>query len=264
MTLMKKIILIAVFSFFNHFVSAQVTATNFNVNDCSGTNHDFFTELNQGKVIVIDWVMPCSSCLLPSKTAYNVVQSYAATNPGKVHLYINDDYANTNCTSLSGWVDNNGMTNTIKFSTDAIKMSDYGADGMPKIIVVGGKNHTVYFNEINTESGNSTKLQAAINKAIEETNAISKPQAINSYIVINPNPSDNMAEITLQLNTPTTLNIELLNSIGQKLRIISSQSYFRSGEHKLEFDTQALASGFYFIKIDDGFSFKHLKVYVCH
>ncbi len=261
---MKNTILLLMLGLSTQFVNGQSTATNFNVQDCNAITHDFYSELDQGKVIVLDWIMPCSSCLLPSKTAYNLVQSYATAYPGKVVLYINDDYANTNCTSISGWVDNNGMPNSTKFSSAAIKMSDYGTDGMPKIIVVGGKNHTVYFNENDSEAGNANKLQNAINKAIEETNAIIHPKADNLSISINPNPADFKAIISLNLSVQKTFDIELLNYMGQIVLPIANQHYFSKGDTNFEFDTRDLASGFYFIKIGDANSFKLLKLSVSH
>ena len=60
---MKKTLLTAISGLFTILGFAQTTATDFTANDCGGTSHTLFTELNAGNVIVITWVMPCSSCI---------------------------------------------------------------------------------------------------------------------------------------------------------------------------------------------------------
>ncbi len=261
---MKKVNMVLVFLLIGIQSFSQTTATNFNSSDCAGNNHDLFAELNSGKVIVLDWVMPCASCLIPSKTAYNIVQTYATTNPGKVVMYICDDYANTNCTSLSSWVDGNAMPNTVKFSNNIIKMTNYGVAGMPKIIVMGGINHTIYFNEINTASGNSTKLQDAIKSALAAASIPEKPVLSFSSLNLFPNPAVNSSTISLTLINPSEVTIELFDYVGQKVTTVLANEKLSQGENKINFSTQDIANGFYFIKVSDGSGYKILRFSVNH
>src|SRR5437762_9149444 len=92
---MKKTLVIAMASMISVFGFSQ-TAGNFTCNDCSGTNHDLFTELNAGKVIVIAWVMPCSNCISGALAGYTEVQNF----PGQAYFYLSDDVANTTCSTL--------------------------------------------------------------------------------------------------------------------------------------------------------------------
>ena len=109
---MKKYILKSLLVLFVANVSfAQTTATDFTTNDCNGVSHNLFNELDNGDVIVIAWVMPCSPCATYSLPAYSAVQSFASSHPGRVHFYMADDYANTSCTSLSSCGNNYNMTN---------------------------------------------------------------------------------------------------------------------------------------------------------
>src|SRR5262245_353846 len=133
----KSILLIAVL--FLSVISFAQTATNFTCNDCSGNSHDLFSELDAGKVIVLCWVMPCGTCTSPALTSYNVVQSFQASYPNQVYFYLIDDYANTTCTSLNSWGTSIGAppsSSSLRFSNAAIDMTNYGATGMPKIVVV--------------------------------------------------------------------------------------------------------------------------------
>src|SRR5688572_1006830 len=105
---MKKLLFLLLIAISWLPVSAQV-ATNFTCNDCSGNLHNLFSELDAGKVIVLDWVMPCGGCTAPSQTAHNIVQGFQSTNPNQVLFYMVDDYANTSCSSLNGWANSIGI-----------------------------------------------------------------------------------------------------------------------------------------------------------
>jgi hypothetical protein len=143
----------------SNILNAQ-TAVNFTCKDCNDITHDLFTELDTGSIIVLCLVMPCGGCVAGSLTTYNVVESFKDAYPGKVFMYLCDDYADTNCASLTAWGNSNSLTNTIKFSDAKINMLDYGSTGMPKVVVLGNPEHKVYFNANN--SVNPTDLQTAI------------------------------------------------------------------------------------------------------
>src|SRR5207249_4420212 len=103
---MKKSLLTLLSAIFIGVNVFAQTAPDFTALDCNGVSHNLYTELNSGKVIVLNWVMPCSACVGPSLTAYNVVKSYASSN---VLHYLIDDAGNTSCTSLSSWATGAGI-----------------------------------------------------------------------------------------------------------------------------------------------------------
>ncbi|HLG02813.1 MAG TPA: T9SS type A sorting domain-containing protein [Bacteroidia bacterium] len=241
-------------------VNAQ-TPVNFNCNDCAGANHDLFSELASGKVIVISWVMPCSSCLGPTLTASNIVQSYASSNPGQVLMYVSDDYANTNCTSLNSWVNGNGITATT-FSNSLVDMGDYGSAGMPKIIVLGGgSTPTVFFNQNNSAAGNSTAIQNAINSAL--LTGVNESSAAFGVVNLFPNPSTDLAAITFNAQNSGEGQIEVYNQLGQEAMDIFSGTFVQ-GENKVQFSVAGLASGIYFVKISDAENSRMIKIIVSH
>ena len=160
---MKKLLLVSTTILLSNLLHSQ-TATNFTVSDCSGGSHNLFSELNEGKIIVLCWVMPCGACAGPTKTAFNVVNSYQTSNPGRVLFYLVDDYANNSCNDITGWASGIGVTNQKTFINQAISMDDYGSAGMLKIVVLGGSDHKVLYNANNTV--NSTTMQNAIDNAV--------------------------------------------------------------------------------------------------
>ncbi len=238
---------------------AQRIAIDFTANDCSGSAHHLFTELDSGKVIVLVWVMPCVTCVGPALTTYNVVESYQSSHPNTVYMYLCDDIANTDCASINSWANENGMIKAIRFSDASIDMRDYGSVGMPKIIVLGS-NHDVLYNVNNTVD--ATALQNAINKALTPT-GISEPNHILSSLRAIPNPACGAAEITFNLIKSSDLRIELFNLEGKMLATIFSGN-LSAGQNKIPLDVAPCRDGMFLIKVSEGRRNDFIKLTVAH
>jgi len=254
-----KILLTLGFSALLTFTAFGQTATNFNCNDCAGINHDLFSELDAGKVIVISWVMPCGNCIGPTLTASNIVLSYASTNPGQVFLYVVDDYANTNCTALNGWCATNGITATT-FSDASINMLDYNATpGMPKIVVLGGSSHTIYFNEVNAAAGNAPALQSAIDSAL--LTGVNEPYTVFNDLLLSPNPAAGLTALNISLREAADVRVELVNSIGQTVSCVFS-GMLEPGEHTVTISVAGLPAGIYFVQVSDAAETRMMRLEV--
>jgi hypothetical protein len=254
---MIKTLFISLFSLVISIGFTQ-TATNFNCNDCDGVNHDLFTELDAGKVIVICWVMPCGACVGPALTTSNVVQSFQTSHPDKVFMYMVDDYANTNCNSLNNWANNKNIKPASVFSNSAINMLDYGSTGMPKVVVVGDVDHSVFYNANN--SVNATALQEAINTAITATTTgVAEGKTVFSSVEFFPNPSSTSSTIVFSLEKLSDVNVEIYDQLGKKVSEISFTS-LPQGENKIEISTAEFINGIYFVKLSDGHQSKMIKV----
>ncbi|OQA01912.1 MAG: hypothetical protein BWY70_00195 [Bacteroidetes bacterium ADurb.Bin408] len=221
------------------------TATNFTCNDCSGTTYDLFTELDAGKVVVICWVMPCGSCVAPALSAYNIVAGYQALHPNKVFFYLADDFANTNCATLDNWASSNNIPSSafsLRFSNASINMSDYGTLGMPKIVVLGGHNHNVFYNV--NDAVNQTALSDAINEALESTGTLENFVATHKRnIFIYPNPTNNSISISLRNKNSDALYCEVYN---YHFSLVINQMFCNES---LNLDCKGLAKGLYYVVI---------------
>jgi hypothetical protein len=245
---MKKTLLSSFFMMTIFLASFAQTATDFTVNDCSGNSHNLFSELNAGKVVVLCWVMPCGSCTGPALTTYNVVQSYQSSDPNRVFYYMVDDYANTTCSSLNSWANSISVPQSafsLRFSNAAINMMDYGSTGMPKIVVVGGTDHTVFYNANNSVS--SPALQSAINSALSATN-VAGPNATATSINVFPNPLKAAGEIKVNIAKSSDVTLELYNLEGKLLQNLYS-GRMNPGENKVEFNAANYAQGMYLVKL---------------
>ena len=164
---------------------AQTNATNWTAPDCNSTSHTLFNELDNGKIIVFAWVMPCGSCVGPSTTAYNVVQSFATSNPGQVLFYLADDLGDASCSTLTSWINSNSIGNTANMtifsnSGNVISEANFGGTGMPHIVVMGGTDHKIYFNKKNSQANPvNENLSVSYTKAIKKITVT----AVNGQVV---------------------------------------------------------------------------------
>ena len=140
-------------------VSADFTAV-----DCDGLTHNLYNELDANKIIVIAWVMPCSSCITDPVDALNIVQTYSSSHPGRISFYLADDYADQNCATIKGWASWYGLSSATAFSDPNLTMVNYGVAGMPKIVVIAGGNRFIYFNKNESTVG----FKAAIDQALAD------------------------------------------------------------------------------------------------
>ncbi len=258
---MKKSIFFIIAILIAYFAAAQ-NAPNFNSNDCDGSNYDLHAQLDAGNVIVVCWVMPCSTCIPGAKTSYNVVQSFQSTHPGKVFYYLCDDLGDTPCSSINSWANSNSIpasASSLRFSNAAINMTNYGSTGMPKITVFGGSSHTIYYNVNGTVNG--TALQAAITTALNE-NGIEESGVLTSDVNVYPNPAKNSFQLAFILQKQSSVIVEMYDILGKKVFI--NKDKYSKGINKIEINTLKINNGIYFIKISDVNGSKTLKINVSH
>lgn len=266
---MKKLITLFLISLMVSSVAAQTTATDFTATDCAGTSHSLFSDLDGGKVVVLIWVMPCGACITGALTAQTEVQNALSANPGKVLYYLADDFGTTSCQTLNSWCSTNGITLPAVFKNSAIKMSDYGANGMPKIVVMGGSSHSVYYNEeapnitaTGVKNGIAAAL-AAINTNTNTTSGVNENHAVFSQVALFPNPSNHSTDLKITLTQSRNITLEVLNQLGQVVKHIYDGD-MRKGENSISISTSDLASGNYFICISDGIITRKEKIIVVH
>jgi hypothetical protein len=232
---------------------AQTTATDFTANDCNGASHNLFSELDAGKVVVLVWVMPCGNCIGDALTAQTEVQNALSSNPGKILFYVADDYGTTACSSVKSWCNTNGIIPNAVFVSGAIKMSDYGANGMPKVIVLGGSNHKVYYNEIAPDI-TASGIQAGISSAVADINAstgITTQSATQFGITIFPSPGNGLIRLQVNLPEASKVNVEIRNELGQVVKEIHSE-LLNPGTQIINMDAGTLARGNYFLTATNG------------
>jgi len=259
---MKKLLLFCLALLTGAGLSAQTTATDFTCNDCNSVSHNLFTELDAGKVVVLVWVMPCGACIGPSQSAYAAAQSFSASYPGRVLFYLSDDnITTTTCATLNTWATTNNMPNSTRFVNPAIKMLDYGSNGMPKCVILGGTSHTVFYNANNTFS--SSAMTTAIQNALNATTGITEQQNEISSISVFPNPAGVSTSVSYTLESSADVRIDIYNLVGENVKNVFTGKQ-SAGEQKLDIDSSKLSNGIYFVKLSAGKLEKTVMISVSH
>ena len=242
---MKKLLTLALIGA-AFIAQAQTTAVNWTATDCNTVSHTLFNELDAGKVIVFDWVMPCASCVNPSKTAYNVVQGYATSHPGQVLFYMADDLGDASCSTLTNWVNTNGIGNVANMTIfdnagNVINENDFGGSGMPHIIVMAGTDHKIYFNKKASAANDATGIQNAINAALTSL-GISEVNQISFSVSPNPVQKD----LVINYAKPVK-GIVVTSTNGQVVKEVK----FENGKTNPTINLAELNAGYYVVKITD-------------
>jgi hypothetical protein len=87
-------------------VKAQQIAMDFTRFDCDSTEHHLFSELDEGEVIILDFVMlGCAPCIWATKNLDTIVQSFNSTYPGRVKIYSFSYESSHTCKQMMDWRD---------------------------------------------------------------------------------------------------------------------------------------------------------------
>lgn len=244
---MRKLILFISISFISICI-AFAQATDFTTDDCNGITHNLFDSLDAGNVIVIAWVMPCAPCATDALPAYAAVQSFSSSHPNRVDFYLVDDYDNTACATLVNWGITNSMPLNTTFRSPDISMNDYGTAGMPKVVVLGGSDHTIFYNQ-NESHITFNGVQTAISEALAAPLAINEQQNNKLSLISFPNPVQNgLLNISYKTERKENITFNIVNILGETVLTFNDHTVKTIGKHNNTFDISILTNGIYFLK----------------
>jgi hypothetical protein len=238
--------------------SFSQTATNFTTLDCDGNTHSLFDELDAGKVIVLTWVMPCGACSYFGFPAYNAAESFSISNPDQVLFYLIDDYANSTCQSITDWGILNNMQNHTAFSSADISMSDYGTNGMPKVVVVAGSNHAVLYNKNDTNI-EYEDVVTAISNGLNSV-AIDEQQKKQINISAYPNPNTGTLAVSFFLNDNGESKLELFSVLGEMIEEFDLNDCLVGQNNEILLDLSMYVNGTYIFKLSSESGIQTLSI----
>lgn len=242
---------------------AQTYAADFTATDCNAVSHTLFTELNNGKIVVLVWIMPCAACISDAIAAYDAVQSFALSHPGKVKMYLIDDVGNASCATLSAWASTNGVAPDAIFDNagNLINEADYGGGGMPHVVVAGGIDHKIFFN-VKDGSNNEIPITNAINEAINPT-GITEANQIIKDLQLFPTPAYDKLTLDYTMNTSLEVKFSITNIQGSVIKSISLPKQ-NAGSHTMNIDLTSTQDGVYFLELNAGGKKQVRKFTIAH
>lgn len=234
---------------------AQV-APNFSIKDCNDTPHDLYQDLDAGKAVIIVWVMPCTECALPLLTTNGVAKELNNTYPGLVKMYVLDDFGDTECASLRGWLKTYSINTTGSYvtvaSTPGVTMTDYGEIGMPKIIAVHGPARDIIYRSENNVDG------FALRDSIKARLATASVPDQSSAVIITPNPvHGNMLTLRLPEGVAPLPNVSPSVSPSITISSVTGQDVTPHDAAEvhgslIRVNTAHLAAGAYMLRVISG------------
>jgi hypothetical protein len=227
---------------------AQTVAQDWTKTDCAGKTHSLFPDLDNGKVVLLQFDM--MNCIYCTKAAYNtdqIYKDYQASHPGKVLMYSMGYDNNTTCSLMNDWVNAN------KFSFSIIEkcpddVAYYGGMGMPTIVILGGRDHAVFYNKQGYTTSDNTNIKAAIDAALLKAGT-NDAGPVFSGLKLYPNPSSQTTTLQYTLNTRAPVTIEVFDLMGQKSLSLINENQL-PGPQQVEINTSLLNNGMYFVRIN--------------
>ena len=233
---------------------AQTTATDFTATDCNGVTWNLYTELNNGKIVVLVWVMPCVGCIPDAQASYAAANAMSAQYPGRVTYWFVDDLGNTSCSSLMTWAASIGVgpghMSYFDNSSNVIDQNNYGGVDMPHVVVIGGSNHHIYANiphGVNDSAAIANAITAAATTGVDEQTF--------SHVRVYPNPFNNELKIVNTQSSNEELNFELVDCLGNVLK-----KGILSNNNPTLFFEKELSVGRYFLKCNSSSTSKTFSI----
>lgn len=149
-------------------IYSQSVAQDWTKTDCDGTEYNLYSELDNGKIVLMDFVMMgCASCITASTYLQQIYEDYQVSHPGKV-LVLSMAYVDYyTCNQMAIWKGTYGFSFPI-ITKCASDVSYYGGMGMPTIAVVGGVDHKVYYKTLGFNASKDAEIRTAIDLALSE------------------------------------------------------------------------------------------------
>tara|TARA_B110000971_G_C19604160_1_gene317436 strand:- start:115 stop:558 length:444 start_codon:yes stop_codon:yes gene_type:complete len=141
------------------------------------------------------------------------------------------------------------------FSSSDISMSDYGTNGMPKVVVLGGSNHTIYLNK-NDNKINFAGVQGAINDALNAPLGIEQAESSHFQLLTFPNPVNNILNVINTKVHSEKITYRIIDALGKI--VIQDKKLTTS------IDVSSLNNGNYFLKVSSETSSESIPFVVNH
>ncbi|MEO5584026.1 MAG: T9SS type A sorting domain-containing protein [Flavobacteriales bacterium] len=171
---------------------AQTTALDFTEEDCAHVSHNLFSELDAGNAVILEFVMMgCQPCITACHSLTdNVLPN--VSDPSHVKLYSIGFTNGITCLQMNDWKATNGFTHAV-FAGMSAQTTHYGGMGMPTLVVLGGQEHTVFYNHQGHADSDNPLILAAIEDALTAGVGIKEMNA--EVVQIHPNPVVDVIEL---------------------------------------------------------------------
>jgi thiol-disulfide isomerase/thioredoxin len=233
--------------------NCQSTGMDFECEECTGPSHHLYTELDQGNVVIIDYVMlNCAPCVLATTALNKIMTEYESKGRVKFYSFAFADYVN--CDQMMAWKRNSYFTQPV-FIKGGTQVTYYGGMGMPTIVVLGTNEHKVFFKGVGYTPEMDAQIRTAIDSALLYSpvglEEVAGSDRFNAYPTVF---TDNLNITTNKV--PQQSEAVIFDASGRKVKSVSLPE-----TGKTNVNTTDLSKGFYFVRLKStGLSSESVKL----
>lgn len=245
------------------FGQIGATAPDFTVTDINGNQHNLYSYLNDGKVVLLDvsatWCGPCWNF----HNAHYLEDLYAefgpnGTNDVVVLFYEGDDLTNaqdldgTDPASQGDWITGTPYP-IINEAPLQLSLNVYAPLGFPTINIISCADKKIKWDlwDSQTSQGTAQSLQNMRTKVQEAIDACALTADVDDFTTIEtsvaPNPTKDIVTVSYNLNSNSETSIEVFSISGATL--MSSKKTAQTGSNTVEINLSQFDAGTYFIKV---------------
>lgn len=242
---MKKIFILACLLQLSIVSYAQGIAPNWTLPDCSAANHTLYNYLDSQEVVVMEFVMGCSSCTDAGNILMTVKDQYDVSHPGKVNFFLMDYFPSNTCLDVTTtW----GAYNFNAYFSGCWAEKDYYYPTiypMPAIVIAAGNYHTVIYQDLSWQASDSTLIKQAIDQFF---NTVSIEDQKAEQALVYPNPATEVLYFNLSAFNLDQLKLNVYDMQGKQVKAF----VYRIDKNMLVLNISNFIQGNYLLEMQDG------------
>lgn len=210
---MKKYLLSLLILLAGSNLKAQTITDDFTQDDCFGQSHNLYSELDSNYVVIMEFIMNCSSCIWAGQAIEEMADQLNSEFPGMIRFYQFAYNSTMTCADMLQFRSTNSFTAT-PFEENGHLMASYGGFGMPTIAVAAGSNHALLFSTVSFLITDTAVISDEVRNFFTTLSTGETPKAENSFTAY-PNPAGDLLTLNIPVRNQGNLLIELTDLNGK-------------------------------------------------
>lgn len=221
-------------------IKSNAQAVDFAQDDCDGQFHHLYSQLDSGKVVVMEFVMDCQLCVDGAVALDSLLSQFHQQYPGVIQVYFFAYSDLMDCNDMKAFRDSGNFQAAV-FEENSHLMAHYGGFGMPTIGVAAGPAHLDIYSSVGFITADTAQLGTALRNYFA-TISVSEEED-HPLVYLFPSPVQN--ELSVITDFVGDTQFDLFNSSGSK--VISRSLLMFSGQRNI-IDLSEIPSGFYYAR----------------
>lgn len=243
---MKNSTLLFISTVFLSLAGFSQPAFDWTKTDCSSTSHTLFSYLDNEEVVIMEFVMGCSSCTDAATYLLQTRDKYAVSNPGKVQVFYMDYWTGNDCAA-------DVIPAAAPYAFDAVfdhcqpELSAYMTGSpMPAVIIAAGSNHQVIYQQNSFMPADTLAMETAITNffatiSVEENTLVDNVRLF-------PNPATGVVCLNFDNQKNGKFSASVYDLSGRKVKTLDLGDLI-IGTHKIRLNTDELSRGSYVLSL---------------